>query len=143
MASSEAERDAALGDENSVGNVISGAIAAHEIIPEIMPGQRKAEEIEDTDTSANAAAEPAEVYEVTAEEEQVSEADFATMPAAELERQLAIALKSDTRKNYRQVSDMYREYELKLASEKEISDVVGLSKAKKITDFYKDINSKI
>ena len=29
---------------------------------------------------------------------------------------------------------------LKLASEKEISDVVGASKAKKITDFYKTTN---
>ncbi|HSI90693.1 MAG TPA: hypothetical protein VK927_06215, partial [Adhaeribacter sp.] len=51
----EAERDAALGDSNSVGNVISGAIAAHEIIPEIMPGPRAEEEKVNGGTPAPAA----------------------------------------------------------------------------------------
>ncbi|MFC5270257.1 DUF349 domain-containing protein [Adhaeribacter terreus] len=116
----EAERDAALGDENTVGNVISGAIAAHEIIPEVMPAQRKAEEIENTGTGvAHISAEKTEeTYELSTEDEQFTDTDYAAMPAAELERQLMAILKTDSRKNFRQVNDMYREYELKLAAEK-------------------------
>jgi hypothetical protein len=118
----EAERDAALGDPNSVGNVISGAIAAHEIIPEIMPGQRKEEEIESseatpgTSTFNSSGTETTPVYEV--ENEEFIETDFSTLPAAELEKQITTLLKTDNRKNYRQVMAMYREYEVKVASEK-------------------------
>jgi hypothetical protein len=118
----EAERDAALGDPNSVGNVISGAIAAHEIIPEIMPGQRKEEEISSpaAGTSENIAptspSEAAPVFEV--ETEEFIETDYSTLPASELEKQINTLLKTDNRKNYRQVMAMYREYEVKVATEK-------------------------
>ncbi|MBK0403082.1 DUF349 domain-containing protein [Adhaeribacter sp. BT258] len=85
-----------------------------------MPAQRKAEEIENAGTSETTASsdKPVEVYELSTEDEQFTDTDYAAMPAAELERQLTAILKTDNRKNYRQVNEMYREYELKLAAEK-------------------------
>ncbi len=130
----EAERDAAMGDSNSVGNIISGAIAAHEIIPEIMPGQREEEEAPsagitesiqttgtfstDYPTVSDTQPEEASKFEETPEEE-LNDTDYASMNISDLEAQLLAILKqSDNRKNYRQVNAMYREYELKLAAEK-------------------------
>ncbi|HSI90870.1 MAG TPA: DUF349 domain-containing protein, partial [Adhaeribacter sp.] len=52
-------------------------------------------------------------------EEEVVDTDYAAMSVTELERQLLIVLRNpDSRKNYRQVNTMYREYEQKLAAEK-------------------------
>lgn len=124
----EAERDAALGDENSVGNVISGAIAAREIIPEIMPGQRLEEEVPSSNTpsdqniqnqnTSTAEAVPVSKFE-DASEEELLDTDYAAMAKTDLENQLLTVLKHpENRRNYRQVNAMYREYEVKLAAEK-------------------------
>jgi hypothetical protein len=116
----EAERDAALGDENSVGNVISGAIAAHEIIPEIMPSQRMAEETGSGDTYAGTGTQPesAAQFEVEPEEETYLETDYSTLSASDLEKQISTLLKTENRKNHKQVMALYRAYEVKMAAEK-------------------------
>ncbi|KAA9325259.1 DUF349 domain-containing protein [Adhaeribacter soli] len=102
----------------------------HEVIPEIMPGQRADEELVSPAASTQTAGVTGtpnagtpvagtEKFEVPSEEETFIDTDYAAMSAPELERQLmALLKKPDNRKNYRQVNAMYREYELKVAAEK-------------------------
>lgn len=100
--------------DNSVGNLISGAIAMHEVIPEVTPAQRQ----QNAD-AGNIAGNDTDSFQETADDEVLTEADYSGMSADELgNRIMTMAKTTEVRKHGRQVMALYREYEVKVNAEK-------------------------